>query len=201
MLASIVIQELKTKFETDSSVGVACIYCNFNRTHEQKLEDLLSSLLKQLAQGQLLMPDAMKKLCEKHKKHGSRPSTNEILDTLHCVILSFSKVFLIIDALDECQVKDGCRARFMSEILSLQANRGASLMATSRFIPDITDKFKSATKMEIRACETDVRRYLEGRIQRLPKCVSESPDLQEKIQAAIVKTVDGMYVSFNPLCI
>ena len=31
-----------------------------------------------------------------------------------------SRVFIVIDALDECQASDGCQARFLSEIFNLQ---------------------------------------------------------------------------------
>jgi hypothetical protein len=53
--------------------------------------------------------------------------------------------------------------------------------------------------LEIRASDSDLRRYLDGEMWRLPKCVSKSPDLQEEIKDVIVKTVDGMYVFPNPL--
>lgn len=198
ILTSIVIEDLHTRFQIDSSISIAYLYCNFKRSHEQKLDDLLLSLLKQLAQGRLLIPDIVRSLYDQHKCQQKRPSTDEISKALHSVISSFSKVFIIIDALDECQVNDRCRPRLLSEIFNLQAKCGANLFATSRFIPEITDQFKSGAWLEIRASDDDLRRYLDAYMAR-PKCVSKSPDLQEKIKDLIVKTVDGMYVFPNPL--
>jgi hypothetical protein len=198
ILTSIVIEDLNTRFQTDSSIGIAYLYCNFKRSYEQKLEDLLLSLLKQLAQGRLLTPDAVRSLYDRHKCQQTRPSIDEISNALHFVISSFSKVFIVIDALDECQINDRCRPRLISEIFNLQAKCGANLFATSRLIPEITDKFKSGAWLEIRASDDDLRRYLDGHMERLPKCVSRSPDLQENIKDIIVRTVNGMYVPHNP---
>src|SRR5437667_4834154 len=65
ILASIVVNELTTRFEDDKGVGVAYIYCNFRRQHEQRAEDLLMSLVKQLAQDCTHMPDTVKSLYDR----------------------------------------------------------------------------------------------------------------------------------------
>jgi hypothetical protein len=62
--AAIIIQELYTKFRNNLSVGIAYIYCNFRRQHEQKPVDLLVSLLKQLIQGLPSAPQSIFRLYE-----------------------------------------------------------------------------------------------------------------------------------------
>jgi hypothetical protein len=104
-------------------------------------------------------------------------------------------VFIIIDALDECQVCDGSRIRLLSEIFSLQAIYGANLLATSRFIPDITETFSQAVTLEIHASSEDVQRYLDGHMFRLPGFVIRSPELQEEVKSTIVQSVQGMCVT------
>ena len=42
------LDKLTTGFSTDTTIGIAYIYCNFQRQEEQKIDDLLMSLLKQL---------------------------------------------------------------------------------------------------------------------------------------------------------
>jgi hypothetical protein len=56
ILASIVVNDLDTRFSDDSTIGIAYIYCNFRRQDEQKIDDLLASLLKQLAESQPSLP-------------------------------------------------------------------------------------------------------------------------------------------------
>jgi hypothetical protein len=194
ILASIVIEELSTSFQNDKSVGIAYIFCNFQRQHEQKVEELLASLLKQLTQTRPSLPDTVKSLYDRHQDKRTRPSLNEISRVLQSVVTMYSRVFVVIDALDECQVSHNCQKTFLSELFSLQVNCGTNLFATSRFIPGITENFQGCLLIEIRASVHDVRRYVDGRMSSLPSFVRRSPDLQEAVKTEIVKAVDGMYV-------
>jgi hypothetical protein len=113
---------------------------------------------------------------------------------LQSVVTMYSRVFIVIDAPDECQVSHNCRKRFLLELFSLQAKCGANLFATSRFIPEITENFQGSISLEIRTSEYDVRRYVDGHMSYLPSFVGRSPDLREEVKTRIVKAVDGMYV-------
>lgn len=135
----------------------------------------------------------MKDLHYKHGRKRTRPSIDELLRALQSVAAIYSRVFIVVDALDECQASSGCRARFLSDIFTLQARTGVNLFATSRHILNIEKEFEGSTLLEIRASEEDVRRYLDGHVLQLPKFVTRSLELQEEIKAAIVKAVDGMY--------
>lgn len=195
ILATIVIHNLITLFQNDPTINIAYIYCDFRRKHEQRVEDLLSSLLKQLVQEQPSLPHIVKGLYGRHRNKRTRPSLEEISMTLQSVTIMYSRVFIIVDALDECEVYDGCRARFLSEIFNFQAKCAANLFVTSRFIPEILDRFKNDVSLEIRARDEDVQRYLAGHMTRLPSFVSSSPGLEDEIKATISKAVDGMWVN------
>jgi hypothetical protein len=192
---SIAVDDLITRFQNDPSTGIAYIYCNFRRQDEQKIDNLLESLLKQLAESQPSLLGSVKDLYDLHKAKRTRPSLEETSRVLQSLVAMYSRVFFIVDALDECRVSDGCRTRFLLEIFSLQARYGASIFATSRFLPDIIDKFKEAITLEIRASNEDVQIYLDGHMFRLPGFVRRSLELQDEIKSAILKTVDGMYVA------
>ncbi|KAH6718299.1 hypothetical protein BKA61DRAFT_599405 [Leptodontidium sp. MPI-SDFR-AT-0119] len=194
ILTAIIIDDLTMRFQSEADIGIAYLYCNFRRQDEQKADDLLASLLKQLSQKRASLPESVKTLYEKHKDQRTRPSFDEISRTFQFVVAMFSKVFIIIDALDECRTTDGCRTRLLKEIFLAPAKPRANVFATSRFIPEITEKFEGSISLEIRASEEDVRRYLDGHIFRLPAFVSRSPDLQEEIKARIVLLVKGMFL-------
>jgi Cdc6-like AAA superfamily ATPase len=193
MITSIVVDYLSIEFQNDASVGIAYLYCNFRRQDEQNPAELLSNLLKQLVQGQLSVPESVKSLYERHKDK-ARPSFDEILKVFHTVVAGYSRTFIVIDALDECQVSGGVRSKLLSELFHLQAQTGASLFATSRFIPEIEKEFRGSILLEIRANNEDVQRYLDGHMSRLPSFVSRSSDLKKEIKTEIIKAVDGMYV-------
>ncbi|KAE9367162.1 hypothetical protein N431DRAFT_349975 [Stipitochalara longipes BDJ] len=164
ILTLIVVDELHTRFSNDPMIGIVYIYCNFQRQDKQKAEDLLASLLKQLTQGRSSLPDNVKSLYNSYRDKRTRPSFNEISRTLQFVACMYSRVFIVIGALNECRLSDGSRTRLLSELFTLQANSGANFFATSRFIPEITEKFEGSPSLEIHTREEDVRRY--GNLKR-----------------------------------
>jgi Cdc6-like AAA superfamily ATPase len=194
ILTSIIVDDLNKRFQNDASIGIAYLYCNFRRQGEQRAEDLLASLLKQLSQERPCLPDSVKALYDHHKDKRTRPSFQEILRVLQSVAAIYSRVFIIIDALDECQVSEGCRSRFLSEIFTLQQKCEVNIFATSRFILEVTEKFKGHTSLEIRAHNEDVRKYLEGRILQSDRKFLKT--FHEEIKTKITKAVDGMYVPY-----
>jgi hypothetical protein len=196
ILTSIVIDDLITRFQNDTTTGIGFIYCNFRRNDEQKIERLLASLLKQLAMGQSSLPESVKSLYDRHKDRKTRPSLDEISRALRFVVTPYSRVFLIIDALDECQASDGCRSKLLSKIFSLQAETGINFLATSRSIPDIEKEFMGYPSLDIIASDEDVHSYLDGHMSQLPAFVSNTPDLPEKIKSEITRAVAGMYVPY-----
>ncbi|KFZ13854.1 hypothetical protein V501_03493 [Pseudogymnoascus sp. VKM F-4519 (FW-2642)] len=194
ILTSIVVDYLYANFQKDTNIGIAYIYCNFRRQDEQKADGLLASLLKQLAQGLYPLPESVKSLYDSHKKKRTRPTFNEISSTLQSVAALYSRSYIVVDALDECLASDGCRTEFLTEIFALQAKSRANIFSTSRFIPEIDVHFKTSMRLEIRATDHDVQRYIDGHMSELPTCVLRNSELQGEIKASIVKAVNGMFL-------
>jgi Cdc6-like AAA superfamily ATPase len=188
ILTSIVINHLIDRFSTDPSIRIVYLYCNFKQ--QVKADDLLASLLKQLSQERSSLPDTVKALYECHKSKGTRPLCDEISRALRSVAAMYSRVFIVIDGLDEYQAN--VRSKVLSEVFNLRDEFRANLFATSRFIPEIGDKFDGSTLLEIRATEHDMRRYLDSHIAELTSSVDLSSELQEEITTGIIKAVDGM---------
>ncbi|OQE93683.1 hypothetical protein PENNAL_c0005G05905 [Penicillium nalgiovense] len=196
ILSSIVIDNLYDRFGSGGEVAIAYLYCSFNRHDEQSAIELLSNLLKQLAQSQPSLDSSIRKMYDEHTAKGTRPSMGEISDTIQ--VLSkpseFAKVYIVIDALDECRMNDGSRTRFLDAMFELQDARNINLLVTSRFIPDMNERFKEKPTLQIRASMADVTRYLQGNLAMLPAFVSRNLDLQTEISTNITRAVDGMFL-------
>lgn len=195
ILTSIVIDDLNHRFQ-NTDTGVCYVYCNFRRQNEQGVTDLLAGLLKQLAENQPRLPERVTELYTRHKTKRTRPTMDEIRKALYSLAakLSSSRLFIVIDALDECHASNGCRSRFLESVFHAQAISGANVFATSRNIPEITDKFQKSILLEVQASDHDVRLYLDGHMDRLPGFVRRDAELQEEIKAGIVLAVKGMCV-------
>jgi len=195
MMTSIVVDFLNVKFEKDPGVAIAYTYCNYQLQQTQRPEDLLSSLLKQLVQEQPALRIDVKDLCERHMTKGTRPSFDEIVKVFRSTVQLYSRVFIIIDALDEYHVSSEGQNRLLSELFNLQVIAQVNLFATSRFISEITSQFEGCIVKEIRGQDDDVLSYVNGRIPQLLRSqISKHPHVQDEIREAIVKAVHGMYV-------
>ncbi|PNY27023.1 Uncharacterized protein TCAP_03048, partial [Tolypocladium capitatum] len=194
ILTSTVVDYLQTQFRDDKSVGIAYIYCSFGRQYEETTNVLLATLLKQLTQGQPLVPDSVKSLHDKHKDKRSRPSSRELTNTLHSVAALYAKVFVLIDAIDECRISDGSRTRFFGGIFSLQDETRASIFATSRYPSDITELFGSISLREIRAAQEDLRRHIHERMSTLPSFIRRNTALQEEVKIGIANSAQGSFL-------
>ncbi|KAI1042022.1 hypothetical protein LB505_012173 [Fusarium chuoi] len=191
ILTSIVINELTTRFGDDGTVGIAYIYGNYRRHDEQRLDHLLKSLLKQLVQGQPSMPASLKALYNKHNVRKTRASVEEVSATVHSIAGLYSRIFIVIDALDELKETDGCRNRFLDDIFMLQAQCRAKLFTTTRFIPEIMERFEGSKTINIRAQDGDVRGFLDGKISQSGQLLKTH---REMITTKIATAVDGMFL-------
>ncbi|KAM7201239.1 Ankyrin repeat-containing domain protein [Naviculisporaceae sp. PSN 640] len=200
ILTSVAIEELTTVFGNDKTVAIAFIYCNFRRQHQQSARDLLASLVRQLAQRDVNLPavsEVLELLFERYKEKNTRPSVDMLSKLLHSIVPAFSRVFVFVDALDECQITDRCRSQLASEVLGLpRVFDTAHTFVTSRWIPDIADLFppEETHLVEIRASSGDVRKYTKGRLSQLPGFVARNPQLQDEIITGIECAVDGMFL-------
>lgn len=100
----------------------------------------------------------------------------------------FSKVFIIIDALDEAS--SSCRTKFLGEIFSLIAKCRVNIFATSRFIPEVIERFRGSITFEIHAHDEDVRQYLSSRISQSGQKLLQA--YRKEIENEIIKAADGM---------
>ena len=138
----------------------------------------------------------VKHIYELHKKNGTRLTLNEALRVLVSAARRFSKVFIVLDALDECPEASGTRAGLLAALRTLKDT--FKLLVTSRDLSSIAEDFCDA-QLRISASNDDVRRYIEKRIDSerwLKRYVKKCPELQEEIVTKILENVQGMYVPY-----
>lgn len=192
ILASVVIDELEARFGNDRDVGVAYLFCSFEHHDNQiqKPESLLASILRQLAQGLVSIPESVIALYDKHRTKGTRPSFNGISKALRSVVNNLSRVFIVIDALDECDTL--AISRILDEFFNVQVTNNLNLLATSRFIPEIMTRSEKKITQEIRAAKPDVMTFLNANLKKLPAFVSRNQQLQQEIVNEITDAAGGM---------
>jgi hypothetical protein len=171
----------------------ACIYCNYKEENKQTVPGFIASLLKQVIQDQPQISAGVKSFYEHHKRQGTRPTLQEFTKEFQLRTKRYSRVFIVIDALDECLERD--RAYLITQLQALSST--VSLMVTSRPLTSIKRLFKGATSLNICADDEDVRRYIAGRINRdsrLGVLLQGNSALQDTVVDKIIAKAGGMYV-------
>ncbi|CVL03942.1 related to ankyrin [Fusarium proliferatum] len=193
ILTSIVIDSLEALFSKDKTVVIAYVYCNFQRQNDQTAKELVASLLKQLLQSLPAMPESIKLLYQRHRIKRSPPSLEDVSSSLLSTAKLFSKVFIMVDALDECRITDGTRKKFLEEIFKLQLHSKSNVFITSRPIPEVKDQFQTSITLEVRATDADVERFLRGHMPQMPGFFRQE-GLEEVVIGEIIRSVEGMFL-------
>ncbi|UZP40120.1 hypothetical protein NXS19_007936 [Fusarium pseudograminearum] len=176
---AITIEYIYSKFKDDPAVGVAYVYCNYQKRDQQTPQDLLTSLLKQLALSQSPFPEAIHELHEKNNNGRERPSFEDIMNTLCKVVNAFSTTFIMIDALDEHNSWD----TFLSHIIVLQKQTTANIFLTSRPKPTLPQKLRGCLIHDIQADEQDVGLYIDQRMTQMMVVSENNTDHSEGVKA------------------
>ncbi len=197
VLASIVIDHIRSTLRNNSDASLGYIYFDHKQKEQHDIKALIASLLKQFTASHSVLPDTVRKLYEAHRHKSTRPSLDELTRCLRAVVKSRSKVFIVVDALDECtDGSDECQSRplhkFLDAIFHLQVTHNVNMLATSRFLPDISRRFDAALLQEIRASPDDIRAYVSTQVQQMGGKIQGDDDLQQTIGKTIVEAVDGM---------
>jgi Cdc6-like AAA superfamily ATPase len=189
IVAAITINHL-LNLAQNRSYGVAYVYCNYKAQAGQDASSMLAAILKQLVQGRPSTLNSVERLHQKHADRGTKPLSDEIYSVLRDVLAQYPYVYIVVDALDECQ--NETRRQLLANLFDLQKEGDIRLMATSRFIPDVEDAFRQALRLEVQARKEDVKRFVAGQMYRLPACIQRNAVLQEMVQERIVEAVEGM---------
>jgi hypothetical protein len=124
-----VVNDLRDRFSGVPGIGIAAVYCNYKEQLEQTAINLLSGLWLQLAQGNDQLGDDVKNLYRKHVDRNTLPTLAEVEMVLSREVGRYQKVFIVVDALDECLWSS--RMDLLRNLQVLQPR--VNLLVTSRF--------------------------------------------------------------------
>ena len=198
VIASAVIDHLKQVFVNDNDVGVAYIYYKYNRPGDQHPDDLALSLARQLIEVKRAVPADVKMLYDESREKGGndRPSGAQATEMLRAAARKFSRVLFVLDALDECRLKEH-RVELLDRVFTLESLVALHVMATSRIDPDIASykhfSCDTTTEKPIIADPDDMLQYIQkvmmtGFEFKFRKGYKPHQDLQEQIGQKVLKS-------------
>ncbi|KAF2194389.1 purine and uridine phosphorylase [Zopfia rhizophila CBS 207.26] len=195
VLASVVIDTIN-KTLASSKVCIAFLYCVYAERNNQTIDQLLGSVIRQLLQQVLLqqsaIPEKVLELYNSHRHSNTRPDVAELSKHLSSMVSLFSKVYIVVDALDECDDNNKTRSSLLAQLQNLDTH--VQLFLTSRPLEEI---LLDAVQFKVTAQEDDVRKYLSAQIKqesRLAKLCADNGSLEDEILDKVIAKVDGMFL-------
>lgn len=194
ILCSTAIEDVKTHCKRQPNAGYAVFYFSFSDNQKQRHTDLLHSLVVQLG----WKGPALSMLQQAYDKpNRSLPGVDELEKILLSCFESYEKVFLLVDALDECP-EDGDVRHTMLECLARLSQGGphVRILTTSREVPDIRESMTrlGATPISIatRSVDVDIRQYMATQLSRNHRLSRLDPATKTLIEETISVKADGM---------
>ncbi|KAL2847348.1 hypothetical protein BJX68DRAFT_113155 [Aspergillus pseudodeflectus] len=118
---------------------------------------------------------------------------NDLCSAFTAVLSCFPNVFIVIDAIDECQ-DDKNRADLLEAVRELRPHAG--ILATSRHYGAIEDAFEDDVWLEIEASATDIETYVGSEIHKryfvLSNELADDPVPRSHVINAIMSRSRGM---------
>lgn len=200
VLCSTAIEDIKSRSEADPDIGLAVFYFSFSDKGKQSHESLLRSLVAQLA----WKGPAMSMLSDAYKRARANPfDPDELNKILLSAVLSYKKVFVVLDGLDECPEDGETNARedalswiesFLGDIGPQDAN--VKVLATSRELRDIREMMETigaeSVSVASRDVDVDIRRHVTTQLAKDKKLSSLDRETKILIQDTLSSKADGM---------
>ncbi|KAK7052724.1 ANK-REP-region domain-containing protein [Favolaschia claudopus] len=197
VLSSLVVKHIEDKLQTQK-VGLAYIYINHKELGTQSPTALFASLCKQLLLNKSL-PLMLRDLWQYHSDRKTQPTLADVLRLLKIVLLEYSRIYVVIDALDEYfNITDEHRAIFIQNVVEIIKQFPIHLMITTRPNNMSQSRFSNLQLVPITAEKADITRYIQNQFNHsdnLCQLLENRPELKVDIQLAIVQDVDGMQLN------
>ena len=193
-LSSLVIDTLCDE-PCEEEIAIAMFYCDFRDKEEQTTINVMGAILKQLlVRGEVL--EHVQKAFQKAKKEvgGRGLRLPDMVQMLKQAVATLPKVFICIDALDECLPKNLLELLgSIKDILGESPRMRIFVTGRPQVEAEIIRVFTSVT-IPISPKAHDIKRYLEKKLEMDTEQYAMSDRLRADILRVIPERISGMCV-------
>lgn len=201
ILSSTIIEDMER--DEACSRGLLYFYFNFTDVDKQTLEKMVRSLSYQIysRMGYRRQLDALYSSCD----NGDRqPGINVLCKTLEDIMQQVGEIWIVLDALDECQSRKeylaGGLLPWIEYLLGVQQQISVHLLVTSRPEQDIQSVIERCARrqdiisIQSNLIEKDIHAYVHTRVRDchgLSRWRSR-PEVQDEIEDVLTEKANGM---------
>ncbi|KAL2056013.1 hypothetical protein ABVK25_003655 [Lepraria finkii] len=147
-----------------------------------------------------LFPDSIKALHDENYKLSSRPKRDILVGTLFTLAKSFRRVYVVVDALDECSNRNGIADLIVT--VSSRKKEEINVLATSRkeqeFEVGLRDVSSQSILVQSAIVDRDIALHVRSQLSKDNQLRGWSGSVKTEIETAFVGGAHGMYISSSP---
>jgi hypothetical protein len=162
---------------------------------------MIGALLKQILSAyHKHIPNAAFNLLNEQRKKTQKPKLDEVLQFLKLVLQDFDKIYICVDAIDECN--DSQRKPFVQSLSTLSTHfKSVRVFVTGRLnMKTLVERSFPVLPCAItlEANEEDIRTYIRRQLETDDNYNGMDEAFKNEIMDKIVETADGMFVAGLP---
>ncbi|KAL1862030.1 hypothetical protein Plec18170_000854 [Paecilomyces lecythidis] len=192
VLSSIIIDHL-SKITLTDQYALGFWYCKWDDASMDTMASrLVGMFIKQLCRKMFNIPSEILEFYRRFHKEGRTPLFKDHIELFHLCARYFKRIFLVIDALDEC--KDEQRELILEFLHGLPTSH-VKVFLTSRWIQDVEKAcVNNAVELPITAYEVkdDIAIFVQHRVPE--KLSIQSAELREKVIGTLVEKSGGLFL-------
>ena len=192
-VSSTIIEEISRHCKQTPSLAVAYFYFEFHNKDVHP-DAILRSLIKQLSLQCASIPDGLGKLFSENARGHRSPTMEELISTLKSIIESIENVYIVFDALDECQD----RREFLTLVKNIHSWEIGTIhvLATSRHEQDIakvlTNLVSYDVPMDEKFVDSDIRFHVSKTLSDDPDFGMYSAEERNMVETSLTDGAHGM---------
>ena len=192
ILCSTIIANVQSRCRSDEICAFYYFDSISGQVEKQTVSAMLSSLLAQISPATEIEPE-IRQLYERCDNGRRTPTVHEMTETLFAVLRKGRRMYLILDALDECSERP-LLLQVIEQIAKLEGD--IHLLLTSRIEYDIRTALQSyvtVVSMQDTRVDPDIRIHIEQCLLNDPKLCKWDDKIKDEIVKELVTGAKGMY--------
>ena len=196
--------------KSNDKVGIAYVYCSYQDQDQQTAVNLVGAMLRQLLVERIekdgdMLPEVLS-IYQRHSPGQTRPLLGDLADLLKKQLAVHERVYLIIDALDECSKGNGTRGTIIDLLKTLRdISKRCSLFVTSRKAPYLEDELgiNGCLRLDVRWETADLWNFVCSDIRkywRTAKELERDSSLKNEIVGDLVENTNGVLLQVALQC-
>ncbi|GME33642.1 hypothetical protein GTA08_BOTSDO08131 [Neofusicoccum parvum] len=174
----------------DTDDAVAYFYFDFHVDVKREVMALLHVVLSQLALQGTGAFEELRKLYQECKDGQRQPTTEELLLTIARAVSHFPRIYVVVDALDECRESH----KAVEQLRRLSEAANVHVLAVSRKDADLERPMRGIPEIKLEGPEVavDIASYVRQRVLTSEYMADWPLEEQQKVEDQLSSKADGM---------